>query len=145
MQEIRVSHAVVIDESWRVYFDQNPRLKWLTLLWWKYEDWEDDETCIQRELPEEGGFSLEEAISVYIIRVNEVLEDNQTRFIWVTRAIKISDRLWEKISEKDNVVRMPAPEVLFKKDDFAEIIDYSALVDKIIDSTFILNKEMVWN
>lgn len=141
MQEIKVSHAVVIDESSRLYFDRNKRLNWLTLLWWKHEEWEDDLTCLKRELPEEGGFSLDDAILIHIIRVNEILEVDWVKYNWTTRAVQISDDLWDEIAKRENVVRMAVSDILYRKNDFSYKIDFNRLFEKVLDSISFINRK----
>lgn len=144
MEEIKVSHACVVDENLRVFFDKNEILDWLSFLWWKHELHETDEVCIKRELLEEAWIKPTDIIKSVVVITDEILEIDWTKFNWTLRAIQISNELWDKIEKRSNIVRLEVSNILSNKDLFSHKLDFKWLLGKILASIFSLSWNKIW-
>ena len=105
--ENKVSHICIVDEEKNIYFENNKRLKGLSFIWWKLENWEDSEEWALRELFQEtGGFFN---FKKWILDEIENNSENVDWIIWDWKLywLKISKKVWDLlIGSQKNIVKV---------------------------------------
>ena len=126
MIEKKSSHIAIIDEEWNIYFDNNLKLKWLSLVWWSLEKWESHKQWVLREVWEETWIvdKITEELIIFIENNQEIV--NNILWLWEFYWLKITKTRWDKIIEEKNNIRR---------------VNYSELEDCPISEK--LNKESI--
>lgn len=126
----RVSHICVIDENKNIYLENNSRLKWLTFIWWKVEEWESFEEWALRELSQETWGYIE--LNEWVLKEIEINTETVNWILWNWKLywLEITEKSWhDLIYKQKNIIKVSIKNI--EKVNISDKINKNNLINRI--------------